>query len=214
VLEGERGVELVLIGSAASLLEGDELDLDVEVTSGHLTVRSVAAQLAHPCPHGGATRFAVAVTLGPRASLEWLPEPTVVCAGGRHQATARIALAPGARAVWRDELVLGRSGEPNAAVHVESDLRADHGGRALLRDGIDTSAPGAFGPAVLGAKARLVGAVHLLGTRGPSVVTPLRRFELAGPGTSWRYVGDDPAGGRTALDSVVDGVVDALVAQG
>jgi hypothetical protein len=55
-----------------------------------------------------------------------------------------------------------------------------------------------------------VGAVHVLGGRGPTVTTPLRRFELAGAGTSWRYVGDDPAAGRAALD----GVVGAVTGQG
>ncbi len=60
LLSGASGPELVIVSSAASLLEGDELSIEVVLLPGaRLTVTSAAAQMAFPCLHGGRTALGV-----------------------------------------------------------------------------------------------------------------------------------------------------------
>nr|WP_231951938.1 urease accessory protein UreD [Nocardia terpenica] len=73
-----------LIGTAATPLGGDELDITILVDPGaHLTVRSVAATIALP---GRRTRkshahwhFEIA------GALDFDPEPTVIAGGAHHE---------------------------------------------------------------------------------------------------------------------------------
>ena len=198
------GPEVMIVGSAASLLEGDELRIELVLVKGaRLTVTSVAAQLAHPCPGGGRTSVLVRADLGAGSRLDWRPEPTVVCGGGRHDARIEVVLADGAEARWLDEVVLGRTGEPPTGLRAVSELHVDGPGGPLLRDGIDTGAPGAHGAAVLGPSVRYIGARHVWGRRAPAdPAEGVVRFELAGPGTMWRVASADVAAGRAALAGV------------
>ena len=189
VLAGAHGTELVLIGSAAGLLEGDRLDVFLTLEPGTaLTVRSTAATLAHPCPGGGATRATVTAVLGAGARLAWLPEPLVACAGCRHGSRTAISLAPGAAALWYEATTLGRTGE--AAGALELRLDATLAGRPLLRDGFTGAA--AASPAVLG-PGRHTASLHLLGRRCAGFL------DLAGPGATARAVAGDAAGLHAAL---------------
>ena len=199
-----EGPEVMIVGSAASLLEGDELRIELTLAEGaRLTVTSVAAQLAHPCPGGGRTSVHVRADLAPGSQLDWRPEPTVVCAGGRHRARVEVVLAEGAEACWLDEVVLGRTGESPTNLRVASEMHVDGPGGPLLRDGLDTGAPGAHGPAVLGPSVRFVGARHAWGRRAPAgAAGSVVRFELAGEGTMWRVATADVAAGRAALAGV------------
>ena len=167
VLAGSAGPEVLVVGAAASLLEGDRLTVRLVLGPGaSLTVRTVAATLAHPCPGGGTTSFAVDADLGPGAQLVWLGSPLVACAGCHHAGRARVRLAEGAAAVWSETTALGRCGEEPGRVAVRLD--ADVVGAPLLRDGLRVGPPatGWSGPAVLDG-ARHVGSVALLGRRPP-----------------------------------------------
>jgi urease accessory protein len=183
------GPTLLLVGSAAGLLEGDRCDVRLRLGRGsRMTVRTVAATLAHACPTGGSTAFDVEIDLGAGARLTWSPEPLVAHAGCRHRSTARVSLAAGAAAMWSETLSLGRSGEEAGDVEVRLDVELDR--VPLLRDGLRAgpSAAGWAGPAVL-AGARHLGTVALLGTRlttdDPNVM------DLAGPGALARALADD-----------------------
>lgn len=213
VLAGRTGPTLVLVATAAGLLEGDRLGVTIRVGPGqHLSVRSVAAQLAHPCPHGGSTALEVIACVGPDASLDWWPEPLVVCAGADHVVRVRLDLAAGARARWVEEVVLGRSGEDPRTAALRSSLRVDVEQRPLLRDGLDTTLAGFDGPAVAG-PARYLGAAVLAGPDRPppEPAGPDGRgavlgrseqpgwLELAGPGHLARVLDTDPARGRAEL---------------
>jgi urease accessory protein len=206
ILAGPLGPELVVVGSAAGLLEGDHLEVDLDLEPGtSLTVRTTAATLAHPCPGGGATTSTVTVTLGVGARLAWLPEPLVACAGCRHRSTARVELAPGAAAVWYEACTLGRSGEQAGFVDLRLDVNL--AGDPLLRDGLRAGLGSGWpaldvlddlgaSPAVLGGR-RHVGGVHLLGLRpaGPPWADPPPTgvMALAGPGATARAVATDAA---------------------
>jgi len=201
ILTTPGGPELVLIGAAAGLLEGDTVTIDLRLGPGaRLTVRTAAATLAHPCPHGGWTEMTVTAALGPGAVLAWLPEPLVACGGCSHRSRSTVDLGEGAAAVWYEACALGRSGERAGAVQLRLDVTL--AGRPLLRDGLRYP-DGAETPAVL-AGHRHTGSVHLLGRRASSSSCPTGTpsaplLQLAGPGTTARAVAADAAGLERAL---------------
>jgi len=214
VLDGPDGPELLLVGAAASLVEGDRLAVSLRLGAGaRLTVRTAAATLAHPCPGGGSTAFDVEADLGPGARLAWLPEPLVAFSGCRHRGRSRLRLGRGAQAVWSESVALGRSGEEPGDVELRLDVDLD--GMPLLRDGLrlGPSAPGWDGPAVADG-ARHLGTVAFLGTEdGAAALDPGETtsvLRLAGPGSVIRTAGPDGAGVERTLDPTRRAFVAAL----
>lgn len=99
-----------LVQAAGGPLGGDELALDLTVGEGSdLEVRSAAATVAQPGPHGAPAYWTVQATVA--GTLRWWPEPTVVCAGADYRARLSVDLADGAHLVLREQVVLGRFGE-------------------------------------------------------------------------------------------------------
>jgi urease accessory protein len=152
-----------LVGGAAGPIGGDRLDLGIEVRDGAaLTVRTAAAAVALPGPDGLESVLTVTATVGAGARLEYLPEPLVVAAGARHATDIRVTLAEGASLLLRDELILGRHGEPGGSSCTR--LRVDYAGRPLLRQSLEVSGTDADspGPAIL-AGYRCVGSLLMAG---------------------------------------------------
>lgn len=200
------GDVLHLVASAAGPLGGDEVQVEVEVAPGaSLTVTSVAASLALPGRSGAPSSLRVVATVGEGAALRWLPQPLVACHGCDHHATAEVAVADGATLEWREELILGRHGEPCG--DVRTSLRIDVGGRPLLRHELRAGprSPGWDGPAGL-AGARAVGQLALVGhsfvpPSGTPVAGPHAAvLGLEGPGVLVTALGGDAPGVRRALD--------------
>ncbi|WP_280493621.1 urease accessory protein UreD [Nocardia asiatica] len=121
-----------LIGTAATPLGGDELDVVIEVAAGaELVVRSVAATLALP---GAATPLSSGrwhLQVGSGATLDFDPEPMVVAGGARHHTVTTVRLASGARLRMRERVQIGRSGEDGG--EWRGDLIADVDDMPLLR---------------------------------------------------------------------------------
>ena len=162
---------LHIVGSAAGPIGGDDVHLDITVADGaSLTIRTVAAQVALPGPGCGPSRATVRATVGEGATLHWLPDPLVLASGCDHRVTVRLALAPTAAVVWRDEVVLGRTGERGGSLLQR--LRADRDGRPLLRNdlALGPSWPGAGGPAGSG-DARVVATLLVVGQALRPLVT-------------------------------------------
>ena len=184
------GWDLHLVGSAASLLEGDELTVHLSVGAGDvLTVRSAAATMVHPCPGSGSARVSVQATVRERGFCAWLVAPTIVAAGGGLNVATTVAVAPGGRLLWREELHLGRTGEPAQDATVIARLDVERDGRPVLRDGIDTTRPGAHGPAVLGG-ARAISTTVLV---ADAVDPPPGFVALAAHGAVERWLGTELA---------------------
>jgi urease accessory protein len=155
---------IYVVGSSAGPLTGDDLRLDVTVGTGTaLTIRSAAAVLAQPGVVDGPSRLSNHLTLGAGASLRWLPEPTVLVQGCDHEARTRIHLAGDARLLWRDEVVLGRHGEPPGSLWQRLSIDVVDGDDAgpLLRNDLTVGDrwPGAAGPAGIGDGTGAVGSV-------------------------------------------------------
>jgi urease accessory protein len=175
------GGALYLLGTAAGPLGGDRLRLTLTVEPGtRLTVRSVAASLAQR-GDGSGSEHQVTVHLGAGAHLDWAVEPLIAAAGCDHRATAVVTLADGASVAWRDELVLGRSGErPGRCTSAVRILRA---GVPVLHHELSTARAGWDGPAVT-AGARVVGQLAVVGrAAAPTLVR--------GPRSAWLRLADD-----------------------
>lgn len=157
---------LYVVGSGFAPLGGDDLALELVVEPGaSLTVRTVAASIAQPGPSGRPSRCAVTAQVGEGATLRWLPEPGVAAVGAVHHAEATVDLAPGAELTWREEVVLGRHGEPGGEWH--SSLRVTRAGRPVL---VQTTAYGGAlwsSPAV-GAGHRAAGSVLVVSPDAPA----------------------------------------------
>ncbi|MGK8522904.1 urease accessory protein UreD [Nocardia asteroides] len=121
-----------LIGTAATPLGGDELDIVIVVAPGaDLVVRSVAATLALP---GSATPLSIGrwhLEVGSGGSLDLDPEPMVVAGGASHHTVTTVRLASGARLRMRERVQLGRFGEDGG--QWRGDVIADLDDMPLLR---------------------------------------------------------------------------------
>lgn len=161
-LRPTRGA-LHLVGGAAGPIGGDDLRLDLAVGPGAtMTVRTAAAAVILPGPSGVASSGSVVARVGAGGILSWLPEPTILVRDCDHRATTSIDLEEDATLVWREEVVLGRHGEPSGSMLHR--LKVDCGGRPLLRTdlGVGPRWPGSEGPSGIG-DARAVGSVLVVG---------------------------------------------------
>lgn len=99
-----------LIGTAATPLGGDELDITVRVESGaHLDLGSVAATIALPS-HGqvaSTARWHIQVDANARLVLD--PQPIVVAGGAVHSSQTTVDLRSGAGLVLHEHVQIGRS---------------------------------------------------------------------------------------------------------
>jgi urease accessory protein len=185
-----------LVGGAAGPLGGDTLDLRIEVRErATLRLRTAAASVALPGPDGLESVLTVTVAVSPGGRLEYVPEPVVVSSGARHATIIDVALAEGAFLYLRDELILGRHGEPGGSSRTS--LRVTYAGRPLLRQALEVKGAdqASLGPAIL-AGHRAVGAalwvdpaigigsraVPALGGGGWGVCPAVAVMPLAGPG--------------------------------
>ncbi|WP_433567799.1 urease accessory protein UreD [Nocardia sp. CA-151230] len=134
------GVDTVhIIGTAATPLGGDVLDIVVSVGEGaRLRVRSVAATIALP---GRETRKSVAhwrFDVAAGGELDVDPEPTVVAGGAEHDTFTTIRLEVGARLRIRERIQIGRTGEDHG--YWSGELTADIGATPLLRHRLELGA--------------------------------------------------------------------------
>jgi urease accessory protein len=163
--------ELHLVNTAAGPLGGDRLRISLELRPGtRARLRSVAATVAQRGDGSGSSHH-LEVTVAAGAHLDGDLEPLVAAAGCDHTASVTIHLAAGASVRWRDELVLGRTGERPG--RCTSTLRIERAGTPVLHHAVSTAVTGWDGPAVT-AGAKVVGQLAVVGraveattTRGP-----------------------------------------------
>jgi urease accessory protein len=125
------GDEVYIVGAGAHPIGGDRLRVGVEVgPDARLTVRSTSATLARAAIPPAESLLVTEASVGDGGFLRWLPEPGVAAQGCLHTSSARLSLAPTARLLWSDSIVLGRAGEEHGSW--TSRLRVDVGGQPLL----------------------------------------------------------------------------------
>lgn len=151
VRQDTRAARVSLASGAAGPLGGDDFTLEVVVGEGSTLVLSeVSSTLLLPGAHGSRSRMRIAVTVQRGATFTWLPEPLVAARGCDHLHEIDVDIAPDARMLMRDELVLGRHGEEPG--RLSQRLRVSCEGRSVYRQRLELGrgAPGWRSPAVVG----------------------------------------------------------------
>ena len=155
-------VRVALVASQALLLAGDDVRIEVDVAAGHaLEIVEVTGTVAYDM-RGGHASWIVDVRLAADAVLVWPSLPFVVADGADVLRLTHVDLAAGARAVLRETLVLGRSGE--AGGRVRTTVRARLGGRPLLVETFVAEPAAVLDPALLDG-ARCLDTLLVLGAR-------------------------------------------------
>ncbi len=187
-------VRLGLLATTALLLGGDEIEIEVVVgPDSRLELRDIAGTVAY-AGRGRRTAWQVRVSVAEGASLIWAAEPLVIADGADVDRTCDLDLAPGASALLRETLVLGRSGERGGILRNRTRVRRD-GEDVLLEDQrldpTDRVQPGMLG------STRVIDSISALGSNvesGPAAGSDFSRFQLIEGGSSVsRFLGQDLA---------------------
>jgi urease accessory protein len=199
--ETPQGVYLV--GAAAGPLGGDDLALDIEVGPGsHLELRSAAGMLLLPGPQGHGSVLRISARVGPGGRLDFCPRPAVAVAGCDHRTRAEVELAARAALRWREEIVLGRHGEPSG--RCASRLDVTLGGSPVYRGELTVGEPATDASSAVLAGAGAAGGVLLIDAERTwaqaAVGDGLAVLPLAGPGVAVTATAPDAATLARRLD--------------
>jgi urease accessory protein len=139
---GGSAPEVVLINTAGGVTGGDRIAWRLDAGAGAALVATTQAAERVYRSAGGAARIESRLTLGPGARLAWLPQETILFDGGRLDRSLAVEMAPDARLLALETLVLGRAahGEVVRSGAVSDQWRIRRGGRlahaeALRLDG-------------------------------------------------------------------------------
>jgi urease accessory protein len=127
-----------LVNVAGGLAGGDALKLDLRLGAGaSATLATPAAEKVYRSL-GPATQVDVAIEVGPAATLEWLPQETILFDGARLERRIDVALAPDARLLFAEMLVFGRRarGEVMRQGLVRDGWRVRRAGALVWADGL------------------------------------------------------------------------------
>jgi urease accessory protein len=202
---------VMLVGAMSGPLGGDRFAVEAEVGAGaRLRVGSAAATLALPGQGKDEGRYDVRIEVAAGGELRWLPEQLISVKGSDLRVSTGVDLAVGARLVFREEQVLGRTGEEPG--RLGSRLTVWWGGRALLDQEVvcGPGAPGGWdGPAVLGGH-RALGQLLVVRPEfaervpGPRVLGETAALTpLAGPAVLVSALAPDALRLRRVLDEVL-----------
>ncbi|NTV68926.1 MAG: urease accessory protein UreD [Azonexaceae bacterium] len=149
--EGEAVCQAIVLHPPSGIAGGDHLAISSELGVG------AHAQLTTPGAGkwyrsgGGEASQCIAFNVGEGATLEWLPQETIVFDGARARMETRVNLAADSRYIGWDILCLGRvaAGERFEKGRFELFFRVDRGGRPiwLERGGFDGNDPMLSSPA-------------------------------------------------------------------
>jgi urease accessory protein len=168
VLRPTGNARVHLVHGAGGPLGGDVLALDVRVGTGAaLAVRSAGATIVQPGRGSAPARWDFDVVVGAGASLDWAPEPTVVTDGADYRTSLRIDLGAGARATFREVVVLGRHGGVGGRHRGRLDVSVNGNPLLAHTTSLDGADPALCGPGGT-AGARAVGTLVVVDTACPT----------------------------------------------
>jgi len=175
------------VATTALLLGGDAVEVSVELGHGaRLELGEVAGTVAY-AGRGASATWRLRILLAADAQLVLRGEPFVVADGAKVTRSLDLDLAPGASAVLRDTLILGRSGEIGGALRNSTTVRRD--GREVLVEDQDLDPTRRGRPGVLGG-VRVVDTLLGFGIEPGPALLGADRFVLAEPGsTLTRFLG-------------------------
>ncbi|MFI7227448.1 urease accessory protein UreD [Nonomuraea angiospora] len=176
-----------ILGVMSAPLGGDRLRIEATAEEGaHLHITTAAATIALRGPTTAHATYDVHLAVAEHASLHWLPQPLISAARSNLRQSCTIDLAPTARLLLREQIVLGRAGEPPGRLDTRLTVHRD--GRPLLDQHAmyGPGAPGWDGPAIV-AGHRAIGQTLIIDPALDRHPPQARLF------------GDDPATGQVVL---------------
>lgn len=209
-VRGRRGAARVSLASgAAGPIGGDRLELAVDVGAGStLVLTEVSHTLCLPGRDGARSTTTVRITVEDGGALVWLPEPVIAAHRSDHVVDVEAALGPGARLLAREEVLLGRHGEP--AGRVRQRTRVTQAGRVLYQQDLGLGSEDGSTPAVVDDH-RAVGSVLVVDPAWSGDSRPPARglgsmaalMPLAGPAVLVSALAGDSLALRSALEAGV-----------
>lgn len=188
---------VVTVTTCGGLTGGDRLTLDIGVEPGAsvTVVPQAAEKLYRALPEDDDTRIATRLTVGAGGCCEWLAQEAILFDGSRMRRSLEADLAPDARMLAMEMLVLGRGamGEVYRSGLIHDSWRIRRDGRLVWADALHVAgdfgsagrAPFGFGEAV---------AVATLVYAGPDAA---QHLDLA------RHLSEPPTGGATSFDDLL-----------
>lgn len=131
-------LEAVLVNTAGGVAGGDRFAVDVTLGEGaRLMVTSAAAEKVYRAL-GPEAEIDLKLNVGSGATMRWLPQETILFDQARLSRRIEVDLAPDARLLLAETLVLGRSamGEAVAQGHVFDRWRVRRGGRLVFAEAL------------------------------------------------------------------------------
>lgn len=131
-------LEAVIVNTAGGVTGGDRLKVEVTVEVGaRLVVTTAAAEKIYRALESAAT-IEVRLSVGPAASLAWLPQETILFDRARLRRAIDIDLAENAQLLLAEATIFGRSGMGEAVDHgfLFDRWRLRRGGRLIHAEAI------------------------------------------------------------------------------
>ena len=197
--------EAVFLNTAGGLTGGDRLGFAITLEAGVAAVATTQTAERAYAAGGRPARMTVALDLGAGASLDWLPQETILFEKACLHRTSRVEMAGDASLVWAEMLVLGRAAMGETLRDAELlDRREIHrAGRLALSEPVRLDAsvlqgwPGAR-PALIGG-ARAFATVVAMAQGAEAALAPVRAALAAATDAT------GPAVGAVAAASAWDG---------
>lgn len=192
--EAGDALQAVLINTAGGLTGGDRLRWEIEVGArARLTATTQACERAYRSA-GGHAGIGARITVREGASLSWLPQETILFDRSALQRCLAIDIAPGARALVLEPVILGRQayGESVDLARFRDRWRVHAAGRLVHAEDF------AIGPAVsrqmqravFAGGARAFATILLIGDDAEELLQPVREILGNDGGVSFWRVGE------------------------
>ncbi|MGY6633603.1 MAG: urease accessory protein UreD [Alkalilacustris sp.] len=173
--------EVVFLNTSGGLTGGDRLEWRLGVDGGGRIVGATQTAERGYAAAGMPARVGVHLNVGAGASLDWLPQETILYDQARLDRLTSVEMAGDARLVWCEMLILGRvaMGERLGTLHLNDQREVRRAGRLVLldpvrlrSDALDGSDAEVRSALVGGAKA--LGSVILFAPGAEDALAPLR----------------------------------------
>ena len=172
--------ETILLNTSGGITGGDDLGLDIRAGTGtRLVVTTQAAErLYRATPASPPATIRTALTAEAGATLEWLPQETILFDACRADRVLSIDLAPSARFLGVESLLFGRqaSGETLRTAWFADRIRIRQDDALLLHDAtrIEGDAAGLMARAGTFGDARAMATIVSVCANAEAMVAPLR----------------------------------------
>lgn len=170
--------EVVFLNTAGGLTGGDRLSYGLSLAPGaRATATTQTAERAYRSP-GDAASVRVEIAVGAGASLDWLPQETILFDGASLERQTEIALGAEARLLFVEILVLGRAamGETVRRLHLRDTRRITRDGAPVFVEPVlldDARLARGANPAMLNG-ARAMATLGLIAPGAEDALGPLR----------------------------------------